>query len=77
MSQTKSQKVRSQLKHPVVDSDGHWLELHPVFQDYLAEVAGPSAVDNYRKVLKNAPGYGGGNLVSQETRMSKRIRRRI
>ena len=75
MTQTKSQKVRNQLKHPVVDSDGHWLELYPVFMDYLAEVGGAAAVDRYNKVVKGAPGYGGGNFVTPEMRMTRRIRR--
>jgi predicted TIM-barrel fold metal-dependent hydrolase len=75
MTQTKSQKVRSQLKHPVVDSDGHWLELHPVYADYLAEVGGSKSVDQYRLAVKNAPGYGGGRLLTPEARMVKRVRK--
>ena len=31
-------KVRAQLDHPVVDADGHWVELFPVYFDYIAEV---------------------------------------
>jgi len=75
MSQTKSQIVRSQLKHPVVDSDGHWLELHPVYADYLADVGGAKAVDQYRAAVKNAPGYGGGRLLTPEMRMVNRVRK--
>jgi predicted TIM-barrel fold metal-dependent hydrolase len=75
MSQTKSQKVRSQLKHQVVDSDGHWLELHPVYADYLADVGGAKAVDQYRAAVKNAPGYGGGRLLTPEMRMVNRVRK--
>ena len=75
MTQTKSEKVRSQLKHPVVDSDGHWLELHPVYEDYLAEIGGAKATDQYRQAVKNAPGYGGGRLLTPEMRMTKRVRK--
>ncbi|MBM3347601.1 MAG: hypothetical protein FJY55_14050, partial [Betaproteobacteria bacterium] len=75
MGQTKSQHVRSQLKHPVVDADGHWLELHPVYADYLADVGGPKAADRYREAVKNAPGYGGGRLLTPEMRMTKRVRK--
>ena len=38
---SKSAKVRTQLTHPVIDGDGHWLEPIPIFLDYLRQVAGP------------------------------------
>ena len=38
---TKSAKIRSQLKHPVVDADGHAIEYGPVFFDFLKKVGGP------------------------------------
>ena len=64
MPETKSAKVRSQLKHPIIDADGHWLEVQPVFMDYLAEVAGPKMADRYRDTLKKAVGY---NSLSSKT----------
>ena len=45
---TKSAKVREQLDHPVIDADGHWVELFPVFFDYIAEVGSPADVDTFR-----------------------------
>lgn len=75
MPLTKSAKVRSQLKHPVVDADGHWIELHPIIEDYVAEFGGAVAADAYRRTVKNVPGYGGNDALSQETRMQRRIRR--
>ena len=36
----KSAKVRSDLDHPVIDADGHWTELYPIFYEYVGEVAG-------------------------------------
>ena len=38
---------RRQLKHPVVDCDGHWLETPSVLGEYLKDVAGPEMVDKY------------------------------
>ena len=32
-------KIHSQLKHPVVDGDGHWLEYAPVFARRCARPA--------------------------------------
>ena len=69
---TKSAEVRSQLKHPVVDADGHWLEVNPVFWRYIDQVAGPGMVDRYKKV------YGSGyawHSLSPEERQRQRIRR--
>ena len=52
MVESKSARVRRQLDHPVIDADGHWQEPHPVFFEYIAEVAGPAAVDKYRTIIK-------------------------
>lgn len=48
MGTTKSEQVRSKLDHPVIDADGHWIELAPVFFDYVAEEAGGKAADRLR-----------------------------
>jgi predicted TIM-barrel fold metal-dependent hydrolase len=45
---TKSAEIRSRLNHPLVDSDGHQMEMGPLFQDYLKSVAGPIVADRYR-----------------------------
>jgi predicted TIM-barrel fold metal-dependent hydrolase len=74
MSLGKSAQVRSQLKHPIVDGDGHWLETQPIFKDYLAEVGGPGAVDRFDATMRGAAGYSGYRLTSEE-RMRTRVRR--
>ena len=35
MADTKSQQIRSQLDHPVIDSDGHMIEFEPALLDTL------------------------------------------
>ena len=45
-----SSAVRSRLDHPVIDSDGHFLESVPTFIDYLKNVAGPSVADRFHSV---------------------------
>jgi hypothetical protein len=45
---TKSAKVRAQLDHPVIDADGHWVELFPIYFDYIAEVGSAADVDKFR-----------------------------
>src|SRR5260370_357262 len=40
--------VRGNLRHPVIDSDGHWIEFEPLAQDYLKQVGGPEIVRRYQ-----------------------------
>ena len=51
---SKSAKVRTQLTHPVIDGDGHWLEPIPIFLDYLRQVAGPNMTGAVEKFMKKA-----------------------
>jgi predicted TIM-barrel fold metal-dependent hydrolase len=39
--------IRAGLTHPVVDSDGHWLEFGPAIGKYLERVAGRGVVDAF------------------------------
>lgn len=38
---TRSAEIRAELDFPVVDGDGHWIEIGPVFEDFVREFAGP------------------------------------
>jgi predicted TIM-barrel fold metal-dependent hydrolase len=38
-------EIRSQLDHPVIDADGHWLLPAPVFRDFLRDAGGVAALD--------------------------------
>lgn len=55
---SKSATIRSQLKHPVIDSDGHMIEFEPGFLDYLEQVGGQSLVDRYRSKERNTGSWG-------------------
>ena len=39
--------IRARLSHPVVDSDGHWLEFAPAICEYLERVAGRGVVEAF------------------------------
>jgi predicted TIM-barrel fold metal-dependent hydrolase len=43
-------KIHASLKHPVIDSDGHWIEFEPAAMDYLKHVGGERIVERYAKV---------------------------
>jgi predicted TIM-barrel fold metal-dependent hydrolase len=44
---TKSAAMRARLNHPLIDSDGHQMEMGPLFQDYLKSVAGAAVAERY------------------------------
>ena len=50
---SRSQQIRSTLRHPVIDGDGHTLDLLPVLLEFLADVGGGTMVDR----LKEHPAY--------------------
>jgi predicted TIM-barrel fold metal-dependent hydrolase len=41
--------IRESLDHPIVDSDGHVLEVLPVFAEYLADLEGAPVADYFRR----------------------------
>jgi len=69
---TKSEQVRAGLAHPIIDADGHFVELAPLLNEemltYLEEMGGPAVRDRYAgdtgltdtsTVLASHPGAGG------------------
>jgi predicted TIM-barrel fold metal-dependent hydrolase len=47
-SHAEPEKIRKSLGHPVIDSDGHWVEYFPMILDYLGKVAGNKAVEGLK-----------------------------
>lgn len=45
---TRAGDIRAGLAHPVIDADGHTVEILPVLLDFVDEIGGPSAVDRFR-----------------------------
>ena len=44
-----SAAIRSELGYPVIDGDGHAIEVTPVLLDYIEDVGGAQMVDRYRR----------------------------
>jgi predicted TIM-barrel fold metal-dependent hydrolase len=44
---SKASQLRKHLTHPVIDADGHWLEVGPLLMDYLKSVGGESVVKGF------------------------------
>jgi predicted TIM-barrel fold metal-dependent hydrolase len=68
-----SAEIRGQLDHPVIDADGHWTELFPVFFEYIDEVAGAATVDTFRDRYGHR--FHRWYELSAEERLRKRLRR--
>jgi predicted TIM-barrel fold metal-dependent hydrolase len=49
------EKIRSQLSHPVIDADGHWIEYGPVFVEKMRKVGGDQAADGMRRQIGRIP----------------------
>src|SRR6202007_3301231 len=49
------EKVRSQLTHPVIDGDGHWIEYGPVFVEQVRKAAGDKAADGLNRHMRRIP----------------------
>ena len=47
---TPSRKIRDKLSHPVIDTDGHLLEVTEVYLDYIREAGGADMVERYLRV---------------------------
>jgi len=41
-------QIHARLSHPVIDSDGHWVEYFPLMLDYIRNVAGNKAVEGMK-----------------------------
>lgn len=71
---TPSARARERLNHPVVDADGHWREVQPVFLEYVAEVAGSRIADAYRKAASERYGFGWYAASAQERARARMTR---
>ena len=43
------QRIKAALNHPVLDADGHTIEVTPVLIDFIKEVGGASACESYAR----------------------------
>lgn len=72
-SQTKSAKIRAQLKHPVIDADGHTIEFMPAVRERLKGLAGE---DLANKLFSHPTGFPHGwyRVDAEERLASRRVR---
>lgn len=41
---SRSQQIRARLNHPIIDSDGHYVEVTPLLEDYIRDAGGAGTV---------------------------------
>ena len=60
--------IHARLSHPVIDSDGHWIEFEPAAMDYLHQVGGQRIVERYQKVANQFGNKKWAQMSGQERR---------
>jgi predicted TIM-barrel fold metal-dependent hydrolase len=48
-------EVRSSVKHPIIDGDGHWVEYNPVFAERMRKVVGDKGADGFLAAQRRIP----------------------
>ena len=49
---SKSAAIHDRLSHPVIDSDGHWIEYEPAVMEYIRGVVGPQSAGRYERITR-------------------------
>jgi len=79
MSSQSATQIRDSLDHPIIDGDGHIVEILPLFLDYLRQVGGQALSDRYRAIHEaNSPYHDdaeGWYALSPKTRQRRRLMR--
>jgi predicted TIM-barrel fold metal-dependent hydrolase len=73
---TSAAEIRKQLRHPVVDADGHCVEFFPALGDYLRDEGVDPASPTMQRLLPGAFGpYADWHALSPEERARRRVAR--
>lgn len=79
MSSRNAAEIRKSIDHPIIDGDGHIVEILPVFLDYLRQVGGKSLAERYRQIHEaNSPYHDdaeGWYALDAKTRQQRRLMR--
>ena len=71
---TESQRIRSELGHPVIDVDGHMVETFPVLFDYLKQVGGPEMTERTFASFRRQNGVSWYDMSAAERRHHNQLR---
>ena len=71
---SRSSQIRSQLEHPVVDADGHMVEVFPVLFDYLKQVGGPDMSERTWASFRRSNSRGWYDMSVEERQRNNQLR---
>ena len=77
MNQTnpsRSSEIRSQLDHPVIDTDGHMVEVFSVMFDYLKQVGGPDMTEQAWASFRRQNNIGWYEMSAEQRRYHNQLR---
>ncbi len=63
-----SAEVRAKIGHPVIDGDGHLIEVEPILIDYIKRVGGQGMVDSYVDMVKDGKAWGWYDMSWEQRR---------
>ncbi len=72
--ESRSSQIKSRLDHPVVDADGHMVEVFPVLFDYLKQVGGPEMTDRTWASFRRSNSRGWYDMSVDERRHNNQLR---
>lgn len=73
-TQSRSADIRSRLDHPVIDSDGHMVEVFPVMFDYLKQVGGPDMSEQTWASFRRQNSIGWYDMSVEQRRHHNQLR---
>ncbi len=74
VSSTRSRDIRAHLNHPVIDTDGHMVEVFPVLFDYLRQVGGPDMSERTWASFRRPTGRSWYDMTWAERRHHNQMR---
>ncbi len=71
---SRSSDIRNKLAHPVIDTDGHMVEVFSVMFDYLKQVGGPDMTEQAWVSFRRQNGIGWYDMTAQQRRYHNQLR---
>ncbi len=71
MAATRSSAIHDRLSHPVIDSDGHWIEYEPAVREYVRRFVGEQSAARYERITRLTLGSSARGATVEQRQKSK------